>query len=46
MKEHYSPIIGKGHSKKITIPSWVITAKLYKFEVTPDGSLLYTPVIR
>jgi len=46
MKEHYSPLKTAGKTgTKITIPSWVPLAKLYKFEITPDKKLVYTPVI-
>ena len=46
MKEYYAPIKTPGKSGvKITIPSWVILAKMYRFERMPDGSLVYTPVI-
>jgi hypothetical protein len=46
MKEHYSPIKQKGkNGAVITVPAWVPMAKMYRFELTPDKKLLYTPVI-
>jgi hypothetical protein len=50
MKKFYEPIktssaTGKTCSAKITIPSWVILAKVYEFEVDATGRLVYTPVV-
>jgi hypothetical protein len=47
MKEYYAPIKQPGRSGvKISIPTWVPLAKMYKFERLPDGSLNYSPVIQ
>ena len=45
MKSIYEPFKNGKTGHKITIPSWVPVAKAYKFELTPDRRLIYTPVV-